>query len=114
MFAEKLFTREKSREIKNELEQIESMILNNLSKESPRVYSDFLEFKRQTAEFRRANEEALEFENETLFDHHSGHNNSINQNSPFDAIKDCLSFAVYLKDMLAKYCNTKNEVESFG
>ena len=43
MFAEKLFTREKSREIKNELEQIESMILNNLSKESPRVYSDFLE-----------------------------------------------------------------------
>ena len=42
-FVEKLFTREKSKEIKTELESMETMLLTILSKESPRIYSDFIE-----------------------------------------------------------------------
>ena len=42
-FVEKLFTRQKTKEIKSELEQMENMILSLLSRESPRIYSEFIE-----------------------------------------------------------------------
>jgi hypothetical protein len=93
LFVERLTIRERVRDIRDELNQMESMLFSLLNNENPQLYEELLQLKTMP-------------QNQDFMDGRA--------RTHVDTINSALEFAKSLKHSFKKYCREKQELQSFG